>query len=203
MTRTPLDVGAVVGFSRSSWSRLSCIFRSSQSASERNHCSACARGNWAPTTGSVFANPVSILCRSLGNNRPSTYRRNPSRWLLLPNNASKCFTYSSNGAGARATSIRFVNFFSASSALILPSFSPRQQTTGKITAPINRKVPFKQGGPSSLYALRASDGAVLWHYQAPGDKNNGVGLLAVARGLVYIATTASPSKNIFSACAQV
>src|SRR6266487_52108 len=130
MTRTPLDVGAVVGFSRSSWSRLSCIFRSSQSASERNHCSACARGNWAPTTGSVFANPVSILCRSLGNNRPSTYRRNPSRWLLLPNNASKCFTYSSNGAGARATSIRFVNFFSASSALILPSFSPRPQTTG-------------------------------------------------------------------------
>ena len=74
-----------------------------------------------------------------------------------------------------------------------------QTAASKITAPINRKVPFKQGGPSSLYALRASDGAVLWHYQAPGDKNNGVGLLAVARGLVYIATTASPSKNIFSA----
>jgi outer membrane protein assembly factor BamB len=74
-----------------------------------------------------------------------------------------------------------------------------QIAASKITAPINRKVPFKQGGPSSLYALRASDGAVLWHYQAPGDKNNGVGLLAVARGLVYIDTTAGPSKNIFSA----
>src|SRR5712692_738131 len=66
MTRTPLDVGVVVGSSRSSWSRLSCILRSSQSASERNHCSACARGNWAPTTGSVLTNPVSVLFRSLG-----------------------------------------------------------------------------------------------------------------------------------------
>jgi outer membrane protein assembly factor BamB len=74
-----------------------------------------------------------------------------------------------------------------------------QIATSKITAPIDRKIPFKQGGPSSLYALRASDGAVLWHYQAPGDKNNGVGLLAVAGGLVYINTTAGSSKNIFSA----
>jgi len=74
-----------------------------------------------------------------------------------------------------------------------------QIATSKITAPINRTIPFKQEGPSSLYALRASDGAVLWHYQAPGDKNNGVGLLAVAGGLVYIDTTAGPSKNTISA----
>ncbi len=74
-----------------------------------------------------------------------------------------------------------------------------QIATSKITAPVDKKIPFKQGGPSSLYALRASDGAVLWHYQAPGDKNNSVGLLAVAGGLVYITRTAGPSKNIFSA----
>ena len=74
-----------------------------------------------------------------------------------------------------------------------------QIAASKITAPVNRKLPFKQGGPSSLYALRASDGHVLWHYQVPGDKNNGVGLLAVAGGLVYINRTAGPSKNIFSA----
>jgi outer membrane protein assembly factor BamB len=74
-----------------------------------------------------------------------------------------------------------------------------QVAASKITAPVNRKMPFKQGGPSSLYALRASDGAVLWHYQAPGDKNNGVGLLAVVGRRVYIDTTVGLSKNNFSA----
>ncbi len=74
-----------------------------------------------------------------------------------------------------------------------------QFAASKFTALGDRTIPFKQGGPSSLYALRASDGTVLWHYQAPGDKNNRVGLLAVAGGLVYINRTAGPSKNIFSA----
>src|SRR6266567_2197758 len=74
-----------------------------------------------------------------------------------------------------------------------------QVAASKFTAPINTKIPFKQGGPSSLYALRASDGTVLWHYQAPDDKNNGVGLLAVVGRLVYIDTTAGPSKTIISA----
>src|SRR6266700_4735021 len=91
MTRTPLDVGAVVGSSRSSRSRLSCILRSSQSASERNHCSACARGSWAPTTGSVFTNPVNVLCRSLGSNRPSTYRRASIALIALAKQSIKVF----------------------------------------------------------------------------------------------------------------
>jgi hypothetical protein len=39
-------------------------------------------------------------------------------------------TYASNGAGAGATSIRFVIFFHASSALILPHLPRYQQTTG-------------------------------------------------------------------------
>ena len=69
----------------------------------------------------------------------------------------------------------------------------------QVTAPINRKIPFKQGGPSSLYALRASNGTVLWHYKTPGDKNNGLGVLAVAEGLVYIDTTVGPSKTSISA----
>lgn len=62
------------------------------------------------------------------------------------------------------------------------------------------KIPFKQqGGPSSLYALRASNGTALWHYQTPGDKNNGMGVLAVAGGLVYMDTTTGQSKEIISA----
>src|SRR6266571_1403691 len=74
-----------------------------------------------------------------------------------------------------------------------------QVAASKFTAPINTKIPFKQGGPSSLYALRASDGTVLWHYQAPDDKNNGVGLLAVVGRVVYIGPAARPRKPIISA----
>lgn len=68
-----------------------------------------------------------------------------------------------------------------------------------ITAPINWKMPFKEGGPSSLYALRASNGTVLWHYQTPGDKNNGIDVLAVAGGLIYIDTIVGQSKTSISA----
>jgi outer membrane protein assembly factor BamB len=68
-----------------------------------------------------------------------------------------------------------------------------------VTAPINWKIPFKQGGPSSLYALRASNGMVLWHYQTPSDKNNGMDVLAVAGGLVYIDITVGSSKTSISA----
>ncbi len=65
-----------------------------------------------------------------------------------------------------------------------------------VTAPLDWKIPFKQGGPSSLYALRASNGTVLWHYQTTGDKNNGMGMLAVAEGLVYIDTTVGSKTDI-------
>jgi outer membrane protein assembly factor BamB len=72
-----------------------------------------------------------------------------------------------------------------------------------VTAPLNWKMPFKQGGPSSLYALRANNGTVLWHYQTPGGKNNGMGVLAATRGLVYIVTyidtVAGQSKGMISA----
>lgn len=68
-----------------------------------------------------------------------------------------------------------------------------------VTAPLNWKMPFKQGGPLSLYALRASNGTVLWHYETPGNENNGMGVLAVAGGLVYIDTTVSQDKTSISA----
>ena len=69
----------------------------------------------------------------------------------------------------------------------------------RVTTSIDRKVPFKQGGPSSLYALRASNGTVLWHYQPSDSKNTGVGVLAVAEGLVYIDTTTGQSKTSLAA----
>jgi hypothetical protein len=37
----------------------------------------------APTTGSVLANPVNVLLRSVGGSHPSKYRRNPSRLFPL------------------------------------------------------------------------------------------------------------------------
>ncbi len=67
------------------------------------------------------------------------------------------------------------------------------------TAPLNWNMPFKQEGPSSLYALRASNGTVLWHYETPGNKNNGMGVLAVAGGMVYIDTAIGSSKTTISA----
>ena len=69
------------------------------------------------------------------------------------------------------------------------------------TSSINWKMPFKQGrgGPSTLYALRASNGTVLWHYQTPGDKNNGIGILAAIGGMIYIDTTADQSKDMIAA----
>lgn len=80
-----------------------------------------------------------------------------------------------------------------------PISTPTAGYARLVTAPINWKMPFKQGGPSSLYALRASNGTVLWHYHTPGDKNTGMGVLAVAGGLIYIDTTADPNKNSISA----
>jgi outer membrane protein assembly factor BamB len=68
-----------------------------------------------------------------------------------------------------------------------------------VTAPLDWKMPFKQGGPSSLYALRASNGTVLWRYETPANQNNGMGVLAVAGGLVYIDTTVASSKATISA----
>src|SRR3954447_6217495 len=65
MTNTPHALGVVVASSRSSLSRSTWSLRSSQSDSERNHCSFWARESWAPTMGSVLTSPVRVLCRSL------------------------------------------------------------------------------------------------------------------------------------------
>ena len=82
-----------------------------------------------------------------------------------------------------------------------PAPPPSTPTAGYrlVTAPINWKIPFKQGGPSSLYALQASNGTVLWHYETPGNQNNGMDVLAVAGGLVYIDTTVGSGQTSISA----
>jgi hypothetical protein len=122
MTRTPVDAEAVGWSSRTRWNRRACLFRSFHFASERTHCSACARGSCVPPPGSVFLTPVSVVCHSLGRKRPTTSRRRPSRCVFVPHTVSTYFTSSSKGVGTFVLSIRVVLFFSASFALIPPSF---------------------------------------------------------------------------------
>src|SRR6266487_3113923 len=51
-------------------------------------------------------------------------------------------------------------------------------------APAVRTIPLKQG-ISSVYAIRASDGAVLWHYAMNNGANSWASWLAVENGVVY------------------
>ncbi len=51
-------------------------------------------------------------------------------------------------------------------------------------APAVRTIPFKQG-ISSVYAIRASDGAVLWHYVMNDGANSWASWFSVVNGVVY------------------
>jgi outer membrane protein assembly factor BamB len=65
------------------------------------------------------------------------------------------------------------------------------------TVPTNLKKPAKgEGGIASVYALRASDGAVLWHYKLDyGGMDSGVTWLTAAGGAVYLGTTFGLEMN--------
>jgi outer membrane protein assembly factor BamB len=50
--------------------------------------------------------------------------------------------------------------------------------------PARQTVPYK-GGLSTLYAIRATDGTILWHFTLNNGKNGMVGWLAVEEGVIY------------------
>jgi outer membrane protein assembly factor BamB len=50
--------------------------------------------------------------------------------------------------------------------------------------PAVQTLPYKQG-PSSVYAIQASDGTVLWHYALNNGRNSWASWLSVENGIVY------------------
>ncbi len=71
------------------------------------------------------------------------------------------------------------------------------QTTAR-TVPSREKTPFKSG-VSSVYALRASDGAILWHYTMNNGKDSWGTLFSVAHGVVYVGANAVQGPGSVSA----
>jgi outer membrane protein assembly factor BamB len=65
----------------------------------------------------------------------------------------------------------------------------------KEKTPLWEQAPFKFGGISSVYAMRASDGALLWHYMANKGEDISGPFLSVVNGVIYIVTNVDVSKN--------
>jgi len=62
-------------------------------------------------------------------------------------------------------------------------------------APVKQKVPLKQG-LSSVYAVRISDGTVLWHYSMSNEKgNNWANWFSIENGTVYVGTYVDQDKS--------
>lgn len=62
-------------------------------------------------------------------------------------------------------------------------------------APVQQTLPLK-GGISSVYAVRISDGAVLWHYTMSKENgNNWANWLSIENGTVYIGTYVDQDKS--------
>ena len=60
--------------------------------------------------------------------------------------------------------------------------------------PVLQTIPHKEG-VSTLYAIRASDGAMLWHLTMNNGKNGFVGWLAVEEGVIYASVMDSSTPN--------
>jgi outer membrane protein assembly factor BamB len=62
-------------------------------------------------------------------------------------------------------------------------------------APVKQALPLKQG-LSSVYAVRISDGAVLWHYNMSKENgNNWANWLSIENGTVYVGTYVDQDKS--------
>jgi outer membrane protein assembly factor BamB len=62
-------------------------------------------------------------------------------------------------------------------------------------ASVNKTLPLKQG-LSSVYAVRISDGAVLWHYTMSKENgNNWANWLSIVNGTVYVGTYVDQDKS--------
>ena len=60
--------------------------------------------------------------------------------------------------------------------------------------PAEQMVPHKEG-VSTLYAIRASDGAMLWHFTMNSGKNGIVGWLSLEEGVVYASVVDASTSN--------
>src|SRR6266567_1848114 len=78
---------------------------------------------------------------------------------------------------------------------------PQVGTMGNLLQSVLRMAPVKQtlplkGGVSSVYAVRISDGAVLWHYTMSKENgNNWANWLSIENGTVYAGTYVDQDKS--------
>ncbi len=78
---------------------------------------------------------------------------------------------------------------------------PQVGTMGNLLQSVLRMAPEKQtlplkGGVSSVYAVRISDGAVLWHYTMSKENgNNWANWLSIENGTVYVGTYVDQDKS--------
>src|SRR6266702_2911039 len=81
------------------------------------------------------------------------------------------------------------------------SILPQVGTMGNLLQSVLRMAPVKQtlplkGGVSSVYAVRISDGAVLWHYTMSKENgNNWANWLSIENGTVYAGTYVDQDKS--------
>ncbi len=82
------------------------------------------------------------------------------------------------------------NMSTATSSASSPVFSARALVPGFLLGSYTQAVPAepmlpRKEGVSALYAIRVSDGAMLWHFTMNNGKNGIVGWLSVEGGVVY------------------
>jgi outer membrane protein assembly factor BamB len=81
-----------------------------------------------------------------------------------------------------------------------PGLMPQELTIGSVllgnfqAAPAAQTIPHKEG-VSTLYAIRASDGAILWHFTMNNGKNGFVGWLSVEEGVIYASVMDASTPN--------
>ncbi len=81
------------------------------------------------------------------------------------------------------------------------SMLPQVGTMGNLLQSVLRMAPEKQtlplkGGVSSVYAVRISDGAVLWHYTMSKENgNNWANWLSIENGTIYAGTYVDQDKS--------
>src|SRR5713101_3409163 len=81
-----------------------------------------------------------------------------------------------------------------------PGLMPQALTIGSFlwgnfqAAPAAQTIPHKEG-VSALYAIRASDGAILWHFTMNNGKNGFAGWFSVEEGVIYASVMDSSTPN--------
>jgi len=119
-----------------------------------------------------------------------------TEYAFQPGNGALLWRYTHDGAALVPPLVSngvvyIVTTRFAASAALAPAAGDAQQTSGSRLL-LQRSVPVISAS-SSVYALRASDGTLLWHYT--GDATQGYSWAAVADGVVYVSTLVSMYKG--------